>query len=120
MIPDAATILAGHRFIARRHDLPPASALAVQAAVDAARACVTSASDEPVAVFFAFSAFPRCFPGAWRMMTTLLTINQARALGLRLHAGPDELHELMISVAARRSDFAAVREWFSTRLRRIE
>jgi prophage maintenance system killer protein len=71
-------------------------------------------------VFFAFSAFPRCFPGAWRVMTILLTINQARDSGLRLQARSDELADLMLRVAARRSDFAAVRDWFSTRLVPIE
>jgi hypothetical protein len=94
----------------------PPSAVAVRAAVDDARSRAASADDEPAAVFYAFTRYRRAMPGAWRPLSALLTLNQARALGRVLDATADDLDSLASEILHESVGWPEVRDWFASRL----
>ncbi len=119
MIPALADVLEGWMFVARSRNLAgEVSAVAVAAALDHARELAVPPLEEPAALFYAFACRPRAFVGGWRFMPVLMAINQAHALGFRLHAEPGETDPLRhrIADASTRPPFDEVRDWFAARL----
>jgi hypothetical protein len=119
VIPALADVLEGWTFVARRQGLAgEVHAGAVAAALDHARVLTRNEAEEPAALFYAFACRPRAFLGGWRLMPGLIAINQAHALGYRLHAAPGELDPLRhhIATPSARPPFDEVRDWFAARL----
>lgn len=116
VLPSAEHVLAAHTFVARRHRLTnQADAIAVRAALTEAKGLAAGdPTNEPAAVFYAFTRYRRAFGDGWRAMTVLLTQNQARPR--RIVATNEEFHALMLAVFYREFTFDDVRTWFASRL----
>lgn len=119
MIPNAAEVLSGYAFLARRHRLSvPASERAVTAALDTARTLAADREeDEPAALLFAFASYRRAFPEAWRLMAGILAVGQARSSGYQLSATPADFDQLLSAVMHHEAGFVDVRAWVALRLR---
>lgn len=82
----------------------------------AAEALEPSVKDEPAAIFFAFADADYRLGDARLLLPPLLARNQARLLGLRLLAGPEELDALRDDIAAGKVSYNDARVWFAMRL----
>lgn len=116
MIPTAFTILQSYELYRRRHATGLASARAVGAALDAARALSQDEQDEPAALLFAFASYRRAFPGAWRFMAHAIAAQQARALGFELKARREDIDALFSSIMYRSTGFEEVRAWVAAHM----
>ena len=118
MIISPESVIEGFAFVARRLGIEPTmSVRAIHAALDDARRHAATTHDEPAAVFFAFARFRRAFPRAWRQMAALLSMSQARELGLRIHASAADYDELASAIMLDDAPFDDVRAWFESRLK---
>ena len=118
MILEAAQIVSGYPFVARRHGrVPLCDAVAVLACLERAAGLALDPIDEPAAVFFSLASKRRAFPFAWKLMARLVARAQATANGLVIHASARELDALCVEVLYQRATWAVVQRWFAERLR---
>ena len=88
---------------------------AAQAALSLLASLNATDDDAPAAVFYAFSRYPRTFPGAARAFTILLARTTAERSGRTIVAADAELGALVFEVAGGRASYDDVRRWFSSR-----
>ena len=119
----ADEIAEGYQFFARRHGIV---AQAIRPAIEAALTLAGSSrrealdeADEIASVFYGFARHPRCFPHAFRAMTTLLALAEARKANLCVNATDVEFGTLCIDVASNAVGFSDVCAWFAERLEPI-
>lgn len=112
-IPDADVIIGALRLATPGIQV---SEKAIRAAVQHARSLARWPIDEPAAIFFAFSRYPRAAPGLSKPLAIFLVRDQLEALGLVLVASDAELRELRVSILTRRYEAADVFAWFAERL----
>ena len=116
-------IAEGYQFFARRHGIDAqANKTAIEAAlllVGSSRREALDDADEIAAMFYGFARHPRCFPYAFRAMTTLLALAEARKANLRVSATDAEFGTLCIDVASNAIQLSDVCAWFAERLEPI-
>ena len=108
----------GFRFFARRHGFE--SVLNETVAISALAMLVTidpRPAELAAATFFSLASHPRCFPGATRAMTVVVTRAVAQQVGQVITASDDQLGRLVIDVAQRSVTYADIRVWFAVRSR---
>lgn len=118
MLPSADAILAGWPFLSRRFGIASVpNRAAIEAALRLAIDCADSSErDEPAALFYGFTRYPRAVPGAWRLLAERLARAHAGTLGFAIAADAEDLSTLRLDVAQRRADCEAVKAWFRARL----
>jgi len=120
VILDAAEIVAGYPFVARRlRRVAMCDPVAVQQACERARALAADVAQEPTAIFFAFAERRRAFPFAWKAMAAILTRAQAAASGLSLDVADEDFDRLCVEVLYRRMQWADPLAWFGPRVTRV-
>jgi len=119
VILDAAQIVAGYPFVARRlRRVARCNPVAVQQACERARALAADVAQEPAAIFFAFAERRRAFPFAWKAMAAFLTRAQASASGRSLDVAEEDFDPLCVEVLYRRVQWADALAWFGPRVTR--
>jgi len=118
MIPTFEDVEAAHRFLARRHGVSgQLHEQGVRGALELARSLAASPRDEPAAVFYALSRYPRALGGLARALPVMIALNLARATGHPIHATAAELRAFFVPLAARELSYEDVRGWFNDRAR---
>jgi hypothetical protein len=116
MIPRYEVVEGAYRFLAGRYGFSRRlSEAGVRAALDDAKELATIERDEPAALFFALARRPRSLGGAWRVLSALVALNHAAALGLSLDANPRDLGPLYMPIVSRALGYAEIRAWFAAR-----
>ncbi len=118
MIPTSDIVVEGWRFVSRRWRLPAECSLAaVKAALALAEGItVGEERDEPAAMLYAFARHPRSFPAGYRIMTTLLALNQARSLGWLLRTTSREVETIIFAALHGHASEEDVKQWVAERL----
>ena len=110
-------LVAAYDFVAKRYGI---QGVANESAIDRAlafqRELHPEPHEQPAALFYAFSRYPRCFPGAFRPMAALIAKNSARHHGFELRASAEELDRLLFAGTAQRASYEEIRDWFGRRL----
>ncbi len=119
MLPSAAALAEGLRFLTRRRDVTlPDEATLASMVHQAEQLAGGDATAEPAALFFACARHGRELGSVAQFLIPVLTYGQATAVGLRLDADEMELAVIRLRVVKRAIDFAELRTWFAARLHR--
>jgi len=116
-LPSFDQLVASYSFVARRVGVVEGdpNTRVIGALLAHAKRLATTDADEPAALFYALVRYPRAFPGAWRAMTTVLTLNAALSRGFDLGISGDELAQAIRDVHDQRASYDDIRAWFEQR-----